>query len=40
MTTNFNPSLEAFEEKGRGFAIGEGKGVQMKKSSFLERMQV
>lgn len=31
MRTNINTSLEAFKEKGRDFASGEGKGVQMKK---------
>jgi hypothetical protein len=31
MRTNINTSIEAFKEKGRDFASGEGKGVQMKK---------
>jgi len=31
MTTIQNSSIEAFKEKGRCFASGEGKGVQMKK---------
>jgi len=31
MKTNTNTSLEAFKQKGRDFASGEGKGVQMKK---------
>ncbi|MCU0600167.1 MAG: hypothetical protein MUE70_13040 [Desulfobacterales bacterium] len=31
MTTRQNSSIEAFKEKGRCFASGEGKGVQMKK---------
>ncbi len=30
MTAKINTSLEAFKERGRGFASGEGKGVQMK----------